>query len=64
MTDVTMKGGIPAKYIQGSPAYSGTTLGEIKEHFRDAAQDPKGLLKDIARQYLKIRHRPSTLLGE
>jgi len=61
MSDVVQRGGIHPQNIVGSPSYRGTTLQDLKNHFQDVLQDPKGVGKDVLRSLLEIRHRPSTL---
>ena len=59
---VPVQGGVPAKYIRGSSAYQPVTMGEIKQHVKDAISDPVGVGKDVIRSTLGFAHRPSTLL--
>ena len=63
MTDVVQRGGIHPQNIVGSPSYRGTTIQDLKNHFQDIRQDPKGVGKDVLRSLFEVRHRPRTLAG-
>lgn len=61
--DIIMRGGVPSKYIKGSPDYQGVSFDELRQHFAAARKDPRGLLKDVARSYTEVSHRPTKILG-
>lgn len=61
--DEILRGGVPTKYIKGSPDYQGVTLDGLKQHFAAARQDPRGLAKDVARSFTGVSHRPTNILG-
>lgn len=61
--DVVLRGGVPSKYIKGAPDYQGVTLDELRKHLTSARENPRGLLKDVARSYSEVSHRPTKILG-
>lgn len=62
--DVPIKGGVGSEYIRGSKDYKRVSLDELKQHFRNVAQDPKEFGKDVLRSTLGVSHRPGTLLRQ
>jgi len=59
---VSVKGGVPAKYVKGSPSYQRPTFSEMRANLRSAAKDPKEYGKDVLRSLTGVSHRPSTIL--
>jgi len=64
MTDVPVRGGLPAEYIKGSPSYMRTSVGSLRDHLRSIKDEPKAFGKEVLRAYAGMQHRPSTLLGQ
>jgi hypothetical protein len=61
---VPIRGGVPAKFIKGSPLYQGVTIPELKQHVRSVVADPKEFVKDVARSLTGFSHTPGTMLAK
>jgi hypothetical protein len=64
MTDVPVRGGLPSKFIKGSPNYQRTSVQSLRDHAREVKKDPKGFGKEVLRALTGVEHRPSTLLRQ
>ena len=64
ITDVPVAGGVPARFIKGSPSYQHSTLRSIRQHIREAKKNPKEFGKELIRNYYGISHAPWTLLRQ
>ena len=62
LRSTSMKGGVPAKFIKGSPQYQRVSLREIAENLKRARKKPKEYGKDVLRSLTDVSHRPSTML--
>ena len=64
ITDVPVAGGVPARFIKGSPHYQHSTPRSVLQHIREAKKNPKEFGKELLRNYYGISHAPWTLLQQ